>query len=333
MKSRHIYAFIAVAAVLIGGVATYNINGSDTQSQLKTRLFLNWFLTASFAGDVVAAEVFAPEAGLEIEINAGGEGRDPLKLVRDGDFGVASADEIIRAIDKGADVVIIGVLQDRNPTLFAALKEHNITKPSDFIGKRVGIIPFGATSLIYSAMMSNAGVDRSKVEEVTISFDLKPFISGRVNDVQPIFAYDETISLDAQGIPYTTVDPRDYGVDFKGQAYFTTTATYETQRDLVEAFLEASVKGWKSIKQDTEKAVSLIAQSGPSVDEAREREMLSRAMPYFVPENGRVLTTDPEQWDGMIKTLVRTETISAPLDPNAFIQLKALETVYDRIGG
>jgi ABC-type nitrate/sulfonate/bicarbonate transport system substrate-binding protein len=286
------------------------------------RLFLNWLYTASFAGDVLAARDFADGHGVRLNLQVGGEGRDPIRLVRDGDIGVASADEILRAIGVGAPISIIGVLSDSHPAAFAALKSSGIVEPKDFEGKRVGMLPFGATGLIYDALVKKAGVDRSKIREVVVTPDLRPFISGRVNDVQPIFMYDEPVTLEKQGIAFNIVDPRKYGVHFKGQCYFATRNTVAKQPEVLSRALQALIQGWSKAADAPSQAVAALKELSPSLDAPSEVVRLQRALPFFVPTDRRqLLLSDPASWSNMIETLVSTKTIPRAYRPEEFLSL------------
>ena len=319
---------------ITGAAAGLVLAGCDRKADPneRVRLFLNWLYTASFAGDVLAARTFAPSKGLKLELQVGGEGRDPIKLVRDGDLGVASADEIIRAIGVGAPIVIIGVLNDVHPAAFAALKTSGIRTPRDFEGRRVGILPFGATGLIYEALIRKAGVDRSKVKEIVVTPDLRPFISGRVNDVQPIFMYDETVSLDKQGIAYEVIDPRAYGVSFKGQCYFTTRNTIVQSPDLVARTLEALLLGWGRAADAPQEAIAALRERSPTLDVTEETTRLRRALPFFVPKDrSRLFKTNPSEWRDMTDALLRSGVVTKPVDLASVLSLSTLDRAHAAI--
>lgn len=300
----------------------------------NVRLFLNWLYTASFAGDVLAARDFAASRKLTLDLQVGGEGRDPIRLVRDGDIGVASADEIIRAIGIGAPIAIIGVLNDVHPAAFVSLKNSGIRTPKDFEGKRVGMLPFGATGLVYQALLKKAGVDRSKVTEIVVSPDLRPFISGRVNDVQPVFMYDEPVSLEDQHIEYNLIDPREFGVSFKGQCYFTTRATLDKQPELVARVLEALLLGWAKAADAPDDAIAALRQRSPALDGVGEAKRLKRALPFFVPaDRSKLLGTAPVSWNDMIASLVSSGVITKPLIPSAILSLTTLDRARAAVKG
>jgi ABC-type nitrate/sulfonate/bicarbonate transport system substrate-binding protein len=289
------------------------------------RLYLNWLYTASFAGDVLAARDFAMPAGVNLDLQVGGEGRDPIRLVRDGDLGVASADEILRAIGIGVPIAIVAVLNDTHPAAFAALKASGIVEPKNFEGKRVGMLPFGATGLIYEALLQKAGVDRKRITEIVVTPDLRPFISGRVNDVQPIFMYDEPVTLDQQHVAYNVIDPRKYGVQFKGQCYFATRRTIHDSRETLSRTLQALLRGWAKAADAPDQATAALRERSPSLD-AKEGERVARALPFFVPQDrARLLGTDPASWADMIATLAASKIIPRPYQSSEFLSLDPLE--------
>jgi NitT/TauT family transport system substrate-binding protein len=307
-----------------------NINrpGTEPRATLNTTLYLGWLYSGAYAGEAVAAEEFGPAEGISIRMSPGGPGLDPLRLVRDGNFGVASSDETIRAISLGAPYVIIGALNDESPAAFAALTRSNIDSLSDFVGKRVGVLPFGSTGLIYQSMLARNGIDRSLIREVPISPDLRPFILGRTHDVQPVYAYDETVTLDSLQVPYTLIQPRDYGVAFKGPVYFTTRNTVERDPELVRRFIAATARGWQKTLRAPDSAMVAIARLSPSLNITREREVLRRALPYYGSTERRPLTSEPETWKPMVEDMVRFGMITAPLTPTDFLDLTFVQRFY-----
>ena len=202
---------------------------------------------------------------------------------------MASADEIIRAIDKGADLVIVGVLNNEHPGAFVASASSGITRPQDFVGKRVGLLPFGSMGLIYQAMLEANDIDRSKINEVVVSPDLRPFISGRTHDVQPIFIFDETTTLDKLNFQYKIIKPSDYGVHFKGQSYFTTSATVRNNPSLVAVFVKSLAEGWRIAVTDQQLVMNALKTLSPNADLDHEAEMLRRGVPYFVTSGNTIL--------------------------------------------
>jgi ABC-type nitrate/sulfonate/bicarbonate transport system substrate-binding protein len=172
------------------------------------------------------------------------------------DFGDAAADRVLAAIAKGVPLVVIGVVNVSSPTVFLALADKKICQPRDFEGHRVGVLTGTATEYVYRALLDAAGVNKKKIKEIEIGFDLQGFL-GNAYDVRPAFDYDEPVSLDMQNIKYTTIDPRKYGVRFVGTVYFTRRDKLQ-DRDLVQAMVSALADGWRLAVSDPERAIHAV---------------------------------------------------------------------------
>lgn len=325
---RRLFISFAIGVIITVAIFFFWRSRQPAPSGLSTKVHLGWLISGAYGGEALAADKFGPMEGITINLQPGGPGLDPLRLVKDGTFGVASADEVIRVIEKGAPFVIVGVLNEDAPAAFAALQSSGITNPINFIGKRVGILPFGSTGLIYQSLLAKQNIKPGQVTEVPISADLRPFITGSTHDVQPIYVYDETVSLDAQGIKYSLILPRDYGVVFKGPVYFTTKDTIKNQPELVNRFIRAAILGWKQALQSPDSAIGALSQIAPSIDKQRELEVLKRALPYYIDAKRKPLTTDVNSWQQMIDDMVKFKVLPTPIDPRTFIDMSFVEKAH-----
>ena len=73
--------------------------------QIKLNYRLKWLFNASVAGDIYAeAKGFFDKAGLKVNVKEGSPEKNAINELelKHADFGVASADQVIRALDKGA---------------------------------------------------------------------------------------------------------------------------------------------------------------------------------------------------------------------------------------
>lgn len=329
MKKKALSLLVAVL-VLCGLTLLWCIHHhhASASTQLKARFYLNWIYTGSFAGEVVGVQDFASQNGIEIQIEPGAQGMDPLKLVGDGDFGIAAADEILGANDKGADFVIIGVVNDDSPTVFLSLKGSGITTPQDFVGRRVGILPFGSTGLVYQALLKKLNIDRRKITEVVVSSDLRPFLTAHTNDVQPAFAYDETVTLDDEQIAYNTIIPSQYGVTFKGPCYFTRRSTIEKYPTLVYGFVKTMAEGWAAAIANPNHAIDALKKADLHIDEHRELQVLQRGIPYYASATRRPLESDPNSWAPMIDNLASFGVLSSKPEVSSFLDLSFVHRYY-----
>lgn len=107
------------------------------------------------------------------------------------------------------------------------------------------------------------GKERGLYEEVGLDVTI---VQGRPDEdpVAPVadgraeFGIGNSALLTARGIPYVVVNPRASGIDFYGDTLFTTEAVLERDEDMVRAFRDASLRGWKWAMAHVEETIGLI---------------------------------------------------------------------------
>lgn len=295
----------------------------------KASIRFGWIYSASFVGEVVGMKKFAKENSLDLKCEPGGPGLNPVTLVQTGEntFGTLAADEIMAANDKGADLVIIGVINYYSPGGFVSKIEENITSPKDFIGKKVGMLPFGSTSLLFESLLKKNGIDKKQVTEITISPDLKPFIEGKY-DVHPVFVYDETVTLDNQGVKYNLIEPKNFGVLFKGPCYFCKRSTLEKDPEMVKAFIKTVVEGWNYALNNQNEAIKILKEVAPEIDANRETQLLKKAEPYYKAYNSQPINSDIESWNNMVSEMRELGVIKNDIDVKKLLFLDYVQEYY-----
>ncbi len=236
----------------------------------------------------------------------------------------------MRANDKGADFVIIGVINENSPACFISQSKDSIKSPTDFQGKTVGILPFGSTGIVYKILLKKTGLDASKIKELTVYPDLKVFLIGKSHQVQPAFIYDETVSLDIENIKYNVIEPKNYGVVFKGPCYFTTRATIEKNTKLVQAFVSTMAEGMNEAIKEPAKAISALKWLSSDINSDRELKVWSRGLEYYKGFNGQPLTTDIASWKEMAEELKSFNEIKNEPDLNKLLNLSFINSYYKK---
>lgn len=323
LRSTAILSIASLLAACIGGA------GAPEKGEYKATLVQEWFANANFAGELVAMERTAPARGLALTVQEGSYEIDPIKLVLSGQaqFGVAGADKVLAANDKGAGLVIIGVINQDSPTCFLTLASSGITTPAEFKGRKVGVLTGTATEYVYRKMMVRAGVAPSTYTEVEAPFDLNTFVMG-VYDVRPAFIYDEPISLEMQGIAFNLIDPVEYGVQMMGPVYFTTRKTMQNQPGMVEAFVHAVAEGWETVLADPDLGIEALMRYAPKADAVRERKSLARGLDLFHGHDDQVLMADDAHIDGTGGALLELGIIKA-FDRNA-LDLRFVRSYHEK---
>ncbi len=162
---------------------------------------------------------------------------------------------------------------------------------------------------------------------MVVSPDLKPFINGAY-DVQPAFVYDETVTLDMQGIDYTVIEPQEHGVSFRGQCYFCKRSTLSESPQLVRSFVNTMIDGWGYALNNPDSTIADLKNFAPEIDTIREVRVLKKGQEYFKGMDDMLLWSAPSSWREMLDEMKRAGLIKQSLDPNSFLDLHFVREYY-----
>src|SRR5580692_9539572 len=230
---------------------------------------LKWFHQAQFAGFYVAKEKgYYRDAGLDIDIQPGGPDFPAVQMVSGGNeqFGVTGADQILIARSKGVPVVALAVIFRCNPFVLFSLAKSGIKTPADYVGKTVGVKIGGNEELIYRAVLAKAGVDKSKLTETPVKFDITPLLTGDI-DVWPGYLINEVLAAKEKGFDVNIVHPSDYGIDLYADTLFTTEKMLKEKPDVVKKFVAATRPS--RLRRRRRRSPSNTATSSPSIMSSR----------------------------------------------------------------
>lgn len=326
---------IIVALLVIAAITGYFILKNNQQpKELNTSLRLNWLTTCSYAGEASGMYKFAEENGIKLKIDKGGPGLDPLKLVQSGTntFGVAGADLILAANDKGGDFVIIGVVNYNSPGVWVSKADKNIKSVSDIKPTtRIGELPGGNMIYLYEVFLKKAGLVRNKnFTPVPIPFELKNFIADDECDLRPVFNYEVLPELDMLGIKYNVIEPKNLGIDFKGPAYFCKRETIQKHPELVQKFINTMIEGWQFALQNPKGAITFLKKFDNSVNEEKELKGLEIGKSYFEGYDGKLLNTDTTSFNNMISEMKALGFLSKDVDISKVLDLDFVNNYYEK---
>ena len=229
---------------------------SPTSPEVIT-LQLKWKHQFQFAGYYAAqAQGYYREAGLEVQIQeAEPNNLDPAQAVLQGDaeFGISNSDLLLLR-DRGDPVVALAAIYQHSPSIWLVTKRSGIDNIHNLAGKR-GMVEPHAMELI--AYLAQEGINLNKMVQVPHTFDPLSLISGKV-DAMSAYSTDEPFFLEKSNIEYLTFNPRAGGIDFYGDTLFTTEAQLKNHPQQVQAFVDASLKGWDYALNHPYEIVDLI---------------------------------------------------------------------------
>ncbi len=213
---------------------------------------LKWLKNMSTAGDLVADhQGYFKNAGLSVNVKAGGPERDALRELELGyaDFGVASADQVIRARAKGAPIVVIAQLFQVNPLQWIYhTGAGSIDGPGDLRQKTIGVTFGKNDEIIMRTLLAGAQLDETEVRLFSVRLDYTPFYKGKV-DLWPVYINTQGIEIGAKlrraGVAYGFFEPSRHGVRFVANSVVTSRQLFENHASTVRRFLNALLGGWR----------------------------------------------------------------------------------------
>jgi len=312
-KSLRMLTSIAMSAALLTAVPAFAVE--------KVSVRLKWLPQAQFAGFYVGkAKGFYEQAGLDLTINPGGPNLNVETLVASGNdtFGLAGGTEtVLFAREKGLPLVCIGVTVQKTPFTYVTYKDSGITKVKDFAGKKVATWFTGTQYTLYS-MLAAAGLKQSDLTIVPQSGSMSPFIEKQF-DVAAATYYNELNTLKEQGLgdKLTLIKPDDYGVIVQQDTVLVSEKYRNEKPEQVQAFMNATIKGWKYALQNKKEAIDIIMAAAPSLNRAHQEAMLDEFEKLVKAGRGGsegILALDLPMVEKMQTQLIEYKALKAPMD-------------------
>lgn len=243
--------FLALCIVL----GTINANAAK---QDPIKLQLKWRNQFQFAG-YYAAQIkgFYKNEGLNVEIIPGGPGVSPVERVYNGkaDVGVFDSGILLKQ-HQAKQMCVLATIMQSSGYCVVSLKSKNITKPADLVGKNI-LADHDQGWGIFKAILKKEGLDPTKIRVTDRSKDSEEIGSP---DVDAVVTYitSQPQRLRNMGYQINIMRPEEYGVDFYGDVIFSTKKFAYDDTKRTDAFIRASLKGWKYALAHQEELIDYI---------------------------------------------------------------------------
>jgi NitT/TauT family transport system substrate-binding protein len=230
---------------------------------------LKWLFNASVVGDIYAdVHGYFKEAGLDITVKPGGPERDAIKELELGQaaFGVASADQVIRALSKGAPVVVIAQIFQINPMHWMYReKDISIEKLDDLKNKIIGVTFGGNDEIILRTLLAKGNISEQDTTLFSVRYDYNPFFQKKV-ELWPVYLNTQAVFLKKKmadnGETVSFFNPADHGVQFVSNSVVTSQKMITEQPEVVKAFVSSLCKAWEAAlaPENKDKAIETLQQ-------------------------------------------------------------------------
>lgn len=272
-------------------------------SLTKVSTVLNWFPQSEHGGLFAALEEgIYKEAGLDMTLTPGGPQVSATQIVASGksEFGMGQADEILLARQNGIPVVALFAIFQTSPQGLMVHSESNITSPEGLNGKNVYV---SSASTYWEYLMKAYKLD--DVKQMAYTGSLAPFLADPNTAIQG-YVTSEPFEMEQQQVDADFLLNADFGYNPYGNVLFTTEDYLKKHPDIVKAYVEATVKGFESFKDNYKEIVPKIHEVNPDMGE----EKLMFAAETMIPlvyggdaEANGVGYMSQERWEKLAKQL------------------------------
>ena len=289
----------------------------------KVNYRLKWIFNTSVVGDLYAdvRREFSA-ADLDVTVKPGGPERDAIKELELGQaqFGVASADQVIRAMAKGSPVVVIAQLFQINPLQWIYRQaDPPITRLEDLRGRTIGITYGGNDETIMRTLLAKANLTEQDVRLFSVRYDYTPFYQKKV-DIWPVYRNTQGIFIGQKmvdgGEPVQFLIPSDYGIQFVANSVVTSRQMAQERPETVRRFIKALLKGWEAALDPAKS--DIVVQMLREFDKDTPPQLLEKQLAItrrlVKPESGMAIgIIDREAWIQTEKIMYDQKQIVKPV--------------------
>ena len=311
------------AGALFAGASASGCGGGaeDGDQPTGVTLVLDFLPNGVHAGvyQALSSGVYLDE-GIELEVITPTSTADTIRLIQAGkaDFGLADGLDIATQIAAGRDVRAVMAVTQRPSGGLITLAEEEIDSPADLGGKTVGVTGLPSDKAVFETMVEDAGGDPERSKVVTVGFGgIQALLAGRISGFTGYIPADATV-VESKGRKTRSFAFDDFGgPSYPGLVGFSTGSRISEDPDLVEAFVSATIEGYRQALSDPESAVSAMVESVPELDP----ELARRTFLAYEPLIGDAATLgsiDRESVAGLSDFMVERGIIPAPFDVDQF---------------
>lgn len=236
---------------------------SGAHAQEKFTYLTNWYAQAEHGGFYQAlATGLYKQAGLDVTIKMGGPQVNVIQLMAAGqaDCVMGSSDlQMVQAREGGVPITTVAAVFQKDPQVL--ITHEDVKKFEDLKGKTI-LIGSAAQRGYWPWLKTKFGLNDSQTRPYT--FNIQPFVADK-NTAQQGYLTSEPFAIQKAGVKINVLMFSDHGYP----AYATTVScmdkTVKERAKSVEAFVKASMEGWKSYLADPAPGNALIKKENPNM--------------------------------------------------------------------
>jgi len=253
-KKSRLSALLMIFFLLVS--ASFAESTSASEKLEKVILRLKWRHQFQFAGYYAAIEKgYYRNAGMDVKLLEDDGAEESVQTVVSGraQFGIG-ASEVLLQRSQGVPVVALAAIYQHSPLVFLVTEDSDITNIHQLAGKRVMLENHSAELLAY---LRAEGLTMDDLEKLPHTYGVNELLEGKADAISA-YLTDEPFNILEKNLNYRVFLPQSSGIDFYGDLLFTSEEEIKKHPQRVQAFVEATKKGWVYALEHPEEIADLI---------------------------------------------------------------------------
>jgi len=286
----------------------------------KVTFGTNWYAQAEHGGfyQAIATGIYE-EHGLDVSIEMGGPQVNGTQLLMGGtvDFFMGYGSDALQAVQEGIPKVTVASMFQKDPQILIAHPDQGVESLEDLQGKPIYIS--AAANVTYWPLLE-AKYGFTEDMKRPYNFNPGPFLADKSSAQQGYLSSEPLSIRKAGGFEPVVLLLADYGYDPYSTTIETRQEIVDSDPDLVQRFVDASIKGWYSyLNGDPTPGNELIKQDNPEMTDEQIAYGIEKMKEYGIvvsgdaEEMGIGAMTD-ERWKSFYDKLVEAGVLSPETD-------------------
>ena len=303
--------------LLLGLIILTTLNANHQ----KIKLHLKWYPQFQFAGYFIAKELgYYDELGLDVEFL----GPRPYEKVyqhvekEEGVYAVASS-EVVITHALGAKIVALYPLFQYSPSalIFAKDDAKDLDFKNSIVLLRKSELNAEVTSLIYSL-----GINRKNIKYIDKINVLDDFLNGKAQAIRGYVTNDSYILSHKYNKNVESISVNQDHISFYGDILYTSQKEVKNNPKRVDAFIKASLKGWKYAFEHVDEAINITQKYGSlkSKESLAYEALIMRSLTLVDIVN--IGHTSTQKWDNIINHFKKMGLIDDNYNAKGFLYNK-----------
>lgn len=272
----------------------------------------NWFAQAEHGGfyQAIATGIYQ-ERGLDVTIRMGGPQVNGTALLMGEavDFFMGYGSDAIKAVEEGIPKVTVAAIFQKDPQILIVHPGKGHERLENLQGKPI-LISSAANTTYWPFLKAKYGYSDS--QKRPYNFNLGPFLTDK-NAAQQGYLSSEPFKIKKEaGFEPEIILLADYGYNPYSTTIETRREMVEKNPDLVQRFVDASIKGWYSYLKNPAPGNELIKRANPEMTDDQLAYSLEKMQQHGIVISGDAeklgigAMTD-ERWQAFFETMVATK--------------------------